>query len=231
MANKIEQTWIDWTDSKDKNTLGKLFNKYNGMIYSAVNKYDNLNRNIPREALEAEAKHQAFIAFSTYDPSRKTMLSTHVGNRLKKLYSYTSKYTNVAKIPEGEISSIRVFNQAKDFLRQRFKREPSAVELADQLSWPIKRVSKMEASIRGDFMAVGDLQNIKAYESNPAFDRIRFAYYDLTPEEQIIYDYTSGEHGKPRLKPGEIARVMGISNSKVSSIKNNIAKKLEQYLG
>jgi DNA-directed RNA polymerase specialized sigma subunit len=219
-----EELWNEWKRTQNPESLNNLLKKYDGMIQSAVNKHDNPN--IPRPAMEAEAKNQAFIAFETYDPNRGTQLSTHVGTRLKKLYSYMTKFQNVGKIPEGEASSIGTYKQAKEDLRKKFNREPSTVELADHLAWDFNRVSRMEASLRRDYIGMDE---ISAMETNPRFERMMYSYYEMTPEEQIIFDYTLGAHGKPKLTPGQIASRLGISNSKVSAIKNKIAKRMEEY--
>lgn len=223
------EIWESWKNTGNPSDLGKLLHQYDGMIQQSVNRYDNPN--IPRTALEGEAKHQAFVAFDTFDPKFGTQLSTHVGNRLRKLFSYVSKYQNIGKIPEGEISSISTYKLAKEDLRKKFKREPSVPELSDYLAWSINRVSKMEASLRGDYIASGDLQDLPSFESNPQFERMRFAYYDMTPEESQVFDYITGSHGKEKLTPGRIAEKMGISNSKVSSIKNRVAERMEIYGG
>lgn len=217
-------SWTEWKRTGDEKHLSELYTKYDGMIQSSVNKY--MNPNIPRPALEGEAKNQAYIAFDTYDPNRGTQLSTHVGTRLHKLYSYVSKYQNVGKIPEGEISNINTYKKAKEDLRLSVGREPSTIELADHLSWDIKRVGRMEASLRGDYVG---LENISALESNPQFQRMMFTYYEMTPEEQIVFDYTLGSHGKPKMSPGQIAVQMNISNSKVSAIRSKIAKRMGEY--
>lgn len=219
-----EELWNSWKQSNDSGDLNELLKRYDGMIQSAVNKYDNPN--IPRPALEAEAKNQAFIAFNTYNPDRGTQLSTHVGTRLKKLYSYVTKFQNVGKIPEGEISSISTYKKAKDDLRKKLNREASTIELADYLAWDLNRVSRMEASLRKDYIGMDE---ISAMETNPRFERMMYSYYEMTPEEQIVFDYTLGTHGKPKLTPSQIASRIGISNSKVSSIKNKIAKRMEKY--
>lgn len=218
-----EEVWKQWRKTSDPMLLSQLYRNYDGMIQSAVNKYSNPN--IPRPALEGEAKNQAFIAFQTYDP-KKAKLSTHVGTRLHKLYSYVSKYQNIGKIPEGEISNINTYKQAKDELRTSLGHEPSTTQLADHLSWDIKRVGRMEASLRGDYVG---LENVSAIENNPQFEKMMFTYYEMTPEEQNVFDYTLGVHGKPKLQPGQIAIQLNISNSKVSAIKNKIAKRLHPY--
>lgn len=224
MPIKDVETWSDWKDTGNQNSLNELLKRYDGMIQSAVNKYDNPN--IPRPALESEAKNQAFIAFNTFNPQRGTQLSTHVGTRLKKLYSYVAKFQNIGKIPEGEVSSIRTYQNAKEDLRKKLMREPSTIELADYLAWDLNRVSRMEASLRKDYVGMDD---VSAMETNPKFERMMYAYYEMTPEEQVVFDYILGTHGKPKLTPGQIATKLNVSNSKVSSIKNKVAKRMELY--
>ena len=56
-------------------------------------------------------------------------------------------------------------------------------------------------------------------------------YYDMNPEQQLVYDYLNGEHGKERLaKPSgqpdfrAIARRAGISENKVQKIRKQLRK-------
>lgn len=219
----MSELWKEWDKTRSDEALTGLYKQYNGMIQSAVNKY--VNPNIPRAAIEGEAKNQAFIAFNTYNP-KKAQLSTHVGTRLQKLYSYVSKYQNVGKIPEGEISSINTYKQAKEMLRTKLGREPSTAEMADEMSWPIKRIAKMETSLRGDYIDTGLITRI---EADPNYDRMMLTYYEMTPEEQNVFDYITGSHGKPKLSPGDVARTLNISNSKVSAVKNKIATRMAKY--
>jgi DNA-directed RNA polymerase specialized sigma subunit len=225
--NKNLDTWKQWKKSKDPELLGNLLQSYGGMIQQSVNRYDN--QNIPRSALEAHAKNQAFIAFSTYNPKHGAQLSTHLGHRLKKLYSYVARFANTGKISEGNIGSINVYKLAKEDLRKKLSREPSIHELADELSWDVNRVSRMETSLRGDYITSGVLQDLPTLESHPMYEKMRYVYFDLLPEEQNVWDFTMGDHGRPRLTPGRIAETMGISNSKVSTIKAKISSKMSEF--
>jgi DNA-binding MarR family transcriptional regulator len=45
-----------------------------------------------------------------------------------------------------------------------------------------------------------------------------------------VHDYTRGLNGKPQLRPGEIARKLNMSPSKVTRIRNSISKKIEEHM-
>jgi DNA-binding MarR family transcriptional regulator len=53
--------------------------------------------------------------------------------------------------------------------------------------------------------------------------------YQLTPEELLVYEYTIGAGGKPKLRPGEIATKLGMHPTKVSRLRNSITKKIESF--
>jgi hypothetical protein len=57
----------------------------------------------------------------------------------------------------------------------------------------------------------------------------RFIKTELSPEELLVWEYTTGEGGKPQLKPGEIAKVMRTSPSKISRLRNSIKSKIKKY--
>ena len=104
--------------------------------------------------------------------------------------------------------------------------------MADYLSIPISEVARyrkenvvmLAESGKSDFSNILVTDPIKKY----ALEAI---YYDLTPEEKIVYEYINGKAGKKQIgSTGEIAKLSGMTPSKVSRIKKRIAKKIEVYL-
>ena len=56
-------------------------------------------------------------------------------------------------------------------------------------------------------------------------------WYELTPEEQIVYALVTGTHGRRKTEKGQdIAMVTGYSQAKVSQLRSAIARKIEGYL-
>jgi DNA-directed RNA polymerase specialized sigma subunit len=87
---------------------------------------------LPNSAIESQAKILTLKAFETYDPS-KSQLNTHVTNHLKHLQRYVLEYQNIGKIPEHRGLAIGKYQTVFDNLKEDLGREPTDMELADNL--------------------------------------------------------------------------------------------------
>lgn len=220
--------WKKWKASKNQNDLSALFKRLDPLIQSNVNKYSAAP--IPRSALEAEGRKWALKAFEGFNPNMGVKLSTHVSNYLRKLYRYTVQHQNIGRIPEHRALQINSFKVGNTQLHDRLGRPPTNVELADHLAWPIKHVNEMTNSLRQDIAASTGMGEEGVDKFSPEMEVINLGYHSLTPEEQMIFDYQLGTHGKKKLAPGQIATTMKLSNSKVSKLRNSVAAKLQGYM-
>lgn len=220
--------WKKWKSDKTDKNLSVLFKRLDPLIQSNVNRYSAAP--IPRSALEAEAKKWTLKAFEGFNPTMGVKLSTHVTNYLRKLYRYTVQHQNIGRIPEHRALQINSFKVANTQLHDKLGRPATTTELADHLSWPIKHVREMESSLRQDIAASTGMGEEGTEKHSPEMEVIQMGYYSLNPEEQIIFDYTLGSHGKPKLSPGEMATKLKMSNSKISKLRNSVASKLHGYI-
>ena len=122
--------WEDWSSKEDYKARNELLTSLNPLLMKQVNKYNASP--IPRTALETEARVLALNAFDSYDPS-KAQLNTHVTNHLKHLQRFVLNYQNVGKIPESRGLAISKFQNIQSNLTEDLGREPTAIELADNL--------------------------------------------------------------------------------------------------
>lgn len=220
--------WKKWKSSKDQRDLSALFKKLDPLIQSNVNKYSAAP--IPRSALEAEARKWSLKAFEGFNPNMGVKLSTHVSNYLRKLYRYTVQHQNIGRIPEHRALQINSFKVGLTQLHDKLGRVPTNTELSDHLAWPIKHVNEMTNSLRQDIAASTGMGEEGTEKHSPEMEVIQLGYHSLTPEEQVVFDYTLGMHGKIKLAPGEIATKMKMSNSKISKLRNSITSKLHGYI-
>ena len=227
MAEDINKTWRRWKRKKKEEDLELLLGHVDPVVQRGVDKFSGVP--IPRIAIEAEAKKQAVISFGTYNPKRGASIKTHTSHRMQKLYRYVAKRQNIGTIPEHRVMKINTFKKAKEFLEELKGREPSMLELSDHLVWSPQEVSRMESELRKDLGHSLSFKDMAFIDHNRNMDVINFAYYSLSPQEQIIYDYAVGTHGKPQLKTSEIAKKMGVSPSQISKIKKNIFEKVKEH--
>ena len=86
--------------------------------------------------------------------------------------------------------------------------------------------------MRKDLSLNAELEDLVAFDENASDkDVLQMLYYDMNPEQKLLYDYMNGEHGKQAiLKPSgkpdfnAIARRMGITESKLQKLRKQIKK-------
>ena len=224
MPYENEAELISRYQSGDRSVLPELFDSFRPILRTWER--NTSSTNLPRSAVNAEIKKQFMEAVKTYDPNRGVKPSTHINSRMPKVYRFIYEHQNVGRLPENVTISVGTFKGAKTRLSDSLNREPTAVELADDLGWNVSQVESMEKMIRKDFAlpAEGDFG---AVEVNRQADLMHYIYYDLTPQEKLVFEHLTGIGGKEVLKSKDIAIRLGVSPSTVSNIKKEIAKKLE----
>jgi DNA-directed RNA polymerase specialized sigma subunit len=231
-----EDLWKKWDTRKTSYNLRPLLNYYSDDINKRVNQFNNSD--VPKRAREVKAKVLAVEAFKTYDPKKQASLRTHVYTHLKRLSRFVGDHQNIGKIPENRRLKITKFNLGKSELNDILGREPSILELSGKLQWPVKEVERMEAELQGLVVSssrsdegIDLLFNERGDQSKSIRLRqvIRNVYYELTPEEQIVYEYLTGMAGKPIMNETQIAKHLGTSITKISRVKQGIVKKIEKW--
>ncbi len=224
------ELWHTWNKKKTPDNLAPLYESYKPLLTREAQKYVN-KVELPTSTIHAEIDKHFVNAVKTFNPGRGAQLNTWVQTNLQKASRFIKTYQNFGKIPEGQISQIRRFEQAKEHLYNKTGFEPDTKTLADHLGWTPRRVSQMQKELsRRDLPASG-------FESDPAelltpkeLEAIKLMQYDLTPEERTVYEYTFGMNGRPRYQPGQIAKVTSIHPSKVSRIRNKLVDKLKEAM-
>ena len=223
------QLWNQWKQGGEKpNDLRPLLSNFRGMIRKQSNQFAR-NVELPPNSIHAEFTKQAVNAFRSYDPNKGAALGTWVTTNIQKGKRWVSTYQNPARIGEHRIYKIGQFESAKSQLDERFGREPTQQEMAEYLSWSPREVGRMGSEIRKAHIE-------SSYEGDPTtitpsieMERLRLVKHELSPEEKLVYEYTIGDGGKPELKPGQIAKKMKISPSKVTRIRTNIFNRVMDF--
>ena len=222
--------WNKWKEGGEKpEDLKPLLQSFRPYIRGKANFWSS-RADLPPAAVHAEFTYQAVNAFKTYDPSKGSALGTWVTGTLKKAQRWVSKYQDPLRFQEKRYYKAGVWDNAKATLEDRFNREPTTREMAEHLGWSEAEAGRLEAEKRGAVFSSGleGYDSTKIVPSREA-EKLRLVQYELSPEEQQVYDYTIGANGKPQLRPGEIATRLNISPSKVTRIRAMIAKKMNEY--
>jgi len=229
---RMFKEWKNAVGYKKEQALEALMQSLMGPIMTAVNMYTS-GSPVARPILETQGKIYAVEALQEYDPSRSTNLSTYVLTAVKnKLYRYNGMHQNVARIPEAKIQQIAPYRAAVSDLTQKMGRDPSSAEIADHLGVPLKHVTKLEKMMRRDLLqsGPGGFDELSQFEHDENYERAMLAYYSLTPDEQQVFDYSLGAHGKQKLSNNEIASKLKMSAGRVSQLRTSIADKLNMHM-
>lgn len=225
MATRQLELWEVWKTRPTNNNLETLLNSVNPIIRTRINQFRAAE--VPTPALELEANRLAIQALYNYDPGRAA-LGTHIYNSLRPLNRYVGERQNIGKIPENRIFKIRQFKTARDDLSNFLERDPTLEELGDNLKWPLKEVERMEAELSGSRATdIFSVETIKPMNRERIVQQM--LYYELAPDEKIVYEYLMGIGGKPKLTTNEIARKLKVSPMQIVRRKQNIARQFQKY--
>jgi len=241
--NELE-LWNQWKKSGHKpDDFRPLLNSFRPLLNRTVRQYSRSSA-IPVEAIEAEVHTNFLNACKTYTPTHGAQLSTWVHTHLQKTGRYVNEYSNIGKIPEPRIALINRFTTARDELHEHHDRPPTHDEIVkrmnemapDKKKVNTKEIKNLEIELsRRDLSESGFEDSPVAFQTPKELEAVRLLMWSnkLTDEERQVFNHVFGVHedqilvsGKMK-KPGDIARSTGFSNSKISRIRNSIAKKIQ----
>jgi DNA-directed RNA polymerase sigma subunit (sigma70/sigma32) len=218
--------WKEWRHTSSPVTLGKLLTSFQPVITSTVKKFESVP--LPPSTISAEAKKQAVNAFRTFDPKAGAALGTHVYNYMMKVNRFVYEHQNIGRIPEHRVVQIGTFNAVKSELQGKLRREPSAMELSDELGWSLQEVERMEREMKREVPASAiDESDFSFSSTSDAQKVMTFIYYELIPQEKVVFEYLTGYAGKPKLDEHEIAKKLDITHDRVKKVKAKIAEKIK----
>jgi len=224
-VNEME-LWAVYKKTGDSQALGQLVKMHIPQVEAVIRqKYSRAN--IPYSAIRAKGLSLVVDAINSYDPKYNRVLSSHTYDYLKKLHRFVDQQKQVARISEAQSGKVAPYLEATRYMTENLGREPSSRELSDELGWGIRDVNKLKREITfetpteswGGFAGITH----ETYED----DTIDYVYkFDLTPEEQFIFEHSIGFQGAPVYKASDIAKRLSILPSQVSQRKRTIAEKI-----
>lgn len=218
--------WKSWKKTEDPKALGKLMDSFQPVIAITVRRFESVP--IPESSIEAEAKRQALNAFKTYNPKAGAALGTHVHNYMQKVNRFVYEHQNVGRIPEHRITQIGTYQAVKGELKEKKGREASAMEISDELGWSLPEVERMERELRREVPETAVLDvDFSFSQTSDAQKILQYIYYELNPNERVVFEYLTGWAGKPKLSEAEISSRMGITHDRVKKLKAGIAAKIK----
>lgn len=223
------ELWKKYRDSNwtDKQSFNELYMSLQPLAYSVIQKWSGAA--LPTSVIESEVKNLMIKALKDYDLNRGVQLNTFLISRLQKVSRLVYKYQNVGTIPEQRAIKIDQFKKIRTFLTDDLNREPTGVELAEELKWSNAEVERMEKELRTSVSFSNELAGMSFVQSSRDMEILDLIYYELTPQEKLVYEHLTGKAGKEVLSGQDIALRLKISPSTVTRIRQSIEKKIDKY--
>lgn len=226
--------WHAWKrDPSDKNLSG-LLQQVNPLIQREVNKWSGT---FARPLLTAEGQRLAIKAFDTYSPDKGTALGTHVVNNLLKMSRLTYANQNVARLPETKMTRFHSLKVAEAELLDELGRPPTISELADHLGWSLQYLTNFQTELsHKEILESGGINaDVEGRGGTPTeIDQqdhvLDYIYHDLTPQQKIIFEHTTGYRGAPILQNNEIIKKSGLTQGQYSYQKRLLIEKVQDVM-
>lgn len=226
-----------WKRTQDPKHFQELYGSMKNLIHDASRKAA-YGSNIPESAHRVWAAQNFLEALKTFSPGKGAALQTHVHTAVhQKAKRLNYLYQNLGSISEQRATQVGLYQSEYQNMRDKLNREPSAAEIADQLGWSTKMVGYMQKELRKDLALGEGTEDTPFFESSVDEEILDYVYYELSPQEQVVYDYIFGKHGRQKFrKPSgkiDFARIgsqMGVTESKARSLSLSIREKLSKAL-
>lgn len=227
----------EWAKNQSTTAFQQLYTSMKPLLFEAARKA-SYGSNVPESAHQAWAAQSFYDALRTFKPSVGTALQTHVYNSVqRKANRLNYLYQNLGHIPEPRLAQVGLYQNIYENLKATHGREPSQAEIADKLGWGVKDVTKIQKELVKDLAMDLGTEEYGVFESSIDEEILDYVYYELNPEEQLMYDYVFGKHGRPRMiKPNRkidfdgISKKVGFSSSKARALWTRVRLKVEKAL-
>lgn len=227
----------DWNKNQSTSAFQQLYTSMKPLLYEAARKA-SFGSNIPESAHQIWAAQNFYDALRTYKPTAGTALQTHVYNSVhQKAKRLNYLYQNLGHIPEPRAMQIGLYQNIYENLKATLGREPSQAEVADKIGWGLKDVTKIQKEITKDLAMDMGTEEHGVFESSIDEEILDYVYYELNGEEQLMYDYVFGKHGKPKLVKSSgkidfdsISGRVGFSTSKARALWTKVRLKVQKAL-
>lgn len=221
-------------------TFQPLYQSFKPLIHKATQR-NMYGSPIPQAAHTMYAAQSFLDATRTFDAA-KGGFNTHVFNTVAdKGKRLNLKYQNIGYIPESRATKYGAYQTSLHILKEELGREPSTLELSDELGVSPKEVERLRSEIRTDRLMNESVSTIgpSFAQTNKALQVINDIQYSLRPEPRLVLEYIYGLNGRPELvkknKAGDkpdlaaISKATGMSLQKIRSALKSITRKLREH--
>jgi DNA-directed RNA polymerase specialized sigma subunit len=216
---KDQELFAKWQATGSKKDLGALVSQLHPIIYSEVYR---ARGTLPPAALAAEATKWAVKGIQTYDPSKGTILSTHVTNYLQKVRRMNYKYQNAVRLPENMQLKYHEYNRSLTQLTDELNRDPTDDELAARLGWSKAHTTKFKSRLYADLTESGSDKPVEVSHFNDRSILMQHLLSTLSAEEKTILNASKN------MSSTQLAEKLGVNVNRLNYLKKKLVVKIQQ---
>lgn len=219
--------WKKWKKSKSPQDASELVNHLLPLVKNDI--YRN-SKNMPYPVVEAYGKDLILQACGKYDEKSGVSLSTFVKSYMIKLTQMNADWRSPIRIPENRSYKYNTFKTNYDELSDKLERDPTISEIADNIKWSQAEVKRFMNEIRGEFTEDRPFMNNSQPKQSYEDEMIDFIYHDLSSQEKLLFEYTTGYGGKPKLSNDQIKKRMNWNQNQLSYEKKKLVDKIDRLM-
>jgi hypothetical protein len=226
-SQPFPEEYTSWKKDPSRQNLSSLMKKVDPVIDKALTSY--AGEMAP--ALKTKARLMSVDYIKSYDPKKGMALNSYLIQNLQALNREKANRAYVIHMPENIILTKNKLQIASKEFMSTNGREPSMDELADSTGISKKHIANAQGyrpALSGSIAQTekGDslFENKKDYGDTWS----EYVYFDLTPIDKKIYEWTTGYMGSPVIPKQEIAKKLKMTPAAISFRVNKIVSKLEE---
>lgn len=202
------ELWKKWdVGGRKQEDLHPLLQSLDPLIKSETKKrLQGLGGSIPESALKNTLRTHAVRALETYDPARKTQLTTHVITNFQRVTDFIGANRNPMYMSKEKTETYQQFDNAKKELVDLTGREPTALELQQKL--PGHKIKTIREMMKG-FAPEAYTEMGTELDSSREQPNVRDAYLlmksKMTPQERQFAEL--GPAAPNGIKPMEVKAI------------------------
>lgn len=231
---KERELWQTWHEGgRNPEHLEPLLQSLDPMIVREANKrIRGLAGSVPYDSLKNELRNATVRAIQTYDPNKKTQLSTHVTNNFQRVSDFIAQNRNAMYMSKENIGKYNEFSNARTEFMDLHGREPTAIELQQKLpGMSIKRIQELKKGFAPEVhsdMGAGSLT--PEFDTATPRDAFLLMKGRMSHEERQFAELYLPPAGERQLQPKEIARKLGLPQHKVYDLKARVDRMIGPVL-
>ena len=220
--------WEAYKYKGDTAAAKELYESMTPLIQGYTRKWTR--KGVPDVAISSFGRQLFLRALDDYDPTKGAALGTHVRNHLGwRMNRFVNTYKNVARVNEKKDRMITSFKNAFEYLEVKLGREPSVLELTEELQIPESQVRDLLKSVRKELSASGLEASGLKWSQTRSGTRITQCFILRGFRRRAAGLVSFGWKGRPKLN-AEIAARTDVS-TKISHIKKRLADVLKDTEG